>query len=67
MTVAGFALGMLLGIKLFIRLYSGYRAPRWGDHAPGALATGQSGIIRWGGVWTPLLTLLTVAILGYCL
>ena len=67
MTVAGFALGMLLGIKLFIRLYGGYRVPRWGDHPSGAHATGQYGIIYWGSVWTRLLALLTVAILGYCL
>lgn len=53
MNVAGFALGLLLLAKLFVRQGKGYSAPRW-EHFP---ARKYSRALAW----------LTLAILGYCL
>jgi O-antigen ligase len=66
MNAAGYAAGLLLLIKLGIRLLTGYRNPRWGEGGTeeGADLAGKSPA---GRVLTRGLAILTVIILGCCL
>ena len=68
MNTAGYSVGLLLAVKLTIRILTGYRNPRWGrsgDHGP---ADGDSGReeATAGHFLSRVLAVLTVLLLGYC-
>jgi len=67
MTVAGYALGMLLLIKLCIRWFTSYRASRWDERIADLPDCEGVKTSRWASFLTVVLALLTVVILSYCL
>lgn len=66
MTAAGYVLGVLLLVKLFIRKARGYPAPRWENFSTrtGALTRRRHPVTR---LLRRVLALLTLAVLGNCL
>jgi len=64
MNGAGYCLGILLGVKLGIRRFKGYRPPRWGEAAAPEFTTKT---ILTESRLTVVLATLTVALLVYCL
>ena len=66
MNAAGCFLGLLLAVKLTIRILTGYRNPRWGEHGS-EIQTDfhvQSSAHR---ILTGILAILSIVILAYCL
>src|SRR5258707_7696322 len=45
MNVAGYVVGAMLAVKLAIRRFKSYRAPRWGDVAAGVPPAVEGGIL----------------------
>jgi len=68
MNVAGYFLGLLLTVKLVIRILTGYRNPRWGRSMDEWLTreAGEHGGAPVGRFLTRFLAALTVLIIGYC-
>ena len=70
MNVAGYALGVMLLVKLVIRWVKGYRPARWGGEVGGQAVFrcfGVSVFRCFSGRLTAGLAVLTLAILAYCL
>ena len=64
MNVAGYALGVLLAVKLVIRWLKGYRPPRWDDRTPDGSKTSS---LLSAPKLIKALAWLSVGILLYCL
>jgi O-antigen ligase len=62
----GYLAGFLLAIKLAIRFLTGYRNARWGGHGS-EIRTGAHDHPSAQRVFTRILAILTVVIIGYCL
>src|SRR5207302_453473 len=67
MNAAGYGLGGLLAVKLFLRRVKGYFPPAWNNEesAPGTAATGAKCLTA--ARLTNALALITLLILAYCL
>jgi hypothetical protein len=68
MNAAGYSLGLLLAVKLAIRILTGYRNPRWGWSRDPESTGGDGGSERAsaGRFLTRTLAALTVLLIGYC-
>jgi len=64
MNVFGYALGLLLLTKLYVRFHLGYQPARWGGHSSRNSSTGRDTAGRFLVI---ALAVMTVLILGYCL
>jgi O-antigen ligase len=67
MNAAGYVLGVLLLVKLFIRLVKGYHPPRWGNPAPSSETRPARANFPSPAQLKGTLILLTVSILLFCL
>jgi O-antigen ligase len=66
MNAAGYCLGLLLAVKLIIRILTGYRNARWGERGS-EIQTDSQGPSSAQRVLTRILAVLTLVILAYCL
>src|SRR5438046_1552940 len=67
MNIAGYCLGALLAVKVFIRQAKGFVPPRWDNEPVGQPELPQSVRRLTAGRLTALLVVLTIGVLGYCL
>src|SRR5258708_18874259 len=67
MNAAGYLLGLLLALKLFIRRATGYRPPRWDNESAAAMLEQSGPVFLTPYRFIGALFLLTAAILVYCL
>jgi hypothetical protein len=68
MNAAGYFLGLLLAVKLIIRILTGYRNPRWGwsRDKESTDEDGRRDRVSVGRFLNRVLAALTVLLLGYC-